>query len=137
MILRPPRSTRTDTLFPYTTLFRSETTTAAPDVECDPSDADNIAVATDDATVTVEDAEPVILAASDSLIDEDDLEPNGSDQTGKPTGDRVDGGPIEGEFSNDHPDNLLTTFAFTGATPASGRSTEPLHSTPSRKSMTR
>src|SRR3546814_6633267 len=27
MILRPPRSTRTDTLFPYTTLFRSETYT--------------------------------------------------------------------------------------------------------------
>src|SRR3546814_7002890 len=25
MIQRPPRSTRTDTLFPYTTLFRSET----------------------------------------------------------------------------------------------------------------
>src|SRR3546814_14742218 len=24
MILRPPRATRTDTLFPYTTLFRSE-----------------------------------------------------------------------------------------------------------------
>src|SRR3546814_7096720 len=24
MILRPPRSTRTDTLFPYTTLFRSQ-----------------------------------------------------------------------------------------------------------------
>src|SRR3546814_19932269 len=28
MIRRPPRSTRTDTLFPYTTLFRS----AAPDI---------------------------------------------------------------------------------------------------------
>src|SRR3546814_10755753 len=27
MIRRPPRSTRTDTLFPYTTLFRSETGT--------------------------------------------------------------------------------------------------------------
>src|SRR3546814_13133690 len=27
MILRPPRSTRTDTLFPYTTLFRSATKT--------------------------------------------------------------------------------------------------------------
>src|SRR3546814_5394818 len=27
MIRRPPRSTRTDTLFPYTTLFRSETVT--------------------------------------------------------------------------------------------------------------
>src|SRR3546814_4848396 len=26
MILRPPRSTRTDTLFPYTTLFRSMVT---------------------------------------------------------------------------------------------------------------
>src|SRR3546814_19486792 len=30
MIRRPPRSTRTHTLFPYTTLFRSE---LAPDVE--------------------------------------------------------------------------------------------------------
>src|SRR3546814_19357547 len=29
MILRPPRSTRTDTLFPYTTLFRSVKKTAA------------------------------------------------------------------------------------------------------------
>src|SRR3546814_10223169 len=30
MIRRPPRSTRTDTLFPYTTLFRSPTAAAAP-----------------------------------------------------------------------------------------------------------
>src|SRR3546814_6049392 len=29
MIRRPPRSTRTDTLFPYTTLFRSSGATAA------------------------------------------------------------------------------------------------------------
>src|SRR3546814_14230227 len=29
MILRPPRSTRTDTLFPYTTLFRSARAVAA------------------------------------------------------------------------------------------------------------
>src|SRR3546814_18046628 len=28
MIRRPPRSTRTDTLFPYTTLFRSRTTSS-------------------------------------------------------------------------------------------------------------
>src|SRR3546814_12613566 len=28
MIRRPPRSTRTDTLFPYTTLFRSDTLVA-------------------------------------------------------------------------------------------------------------
>src|SRR3546814_17316107 len=30
MIRRPPRSTRTDTLFPYTTLFRSDDLAAAP-----------------------------------------------------------------------------------------------------------
>src|SRR3546814_139075 len=30
MIRRPPRSTRTDTLFPYTTLFRSLTSSAIP-----------------------------------------------------------------------------------------------------------
>src|SRR3546814_10996847 len=31
MIRRPPRSTRTDTLFPYTTLFRSMIRSGAPD----------------------------------------------------------------------------------------------------------
>src|SRR3546814_13871881 len=31
MIRRPPRSTRTDTLFPYTTLFRSESNAGAYD----------------------------------------------------------------------------------------------------------
>src|SRR3546814_20705669 len=31
MIRRPPRSTRTDTLFPYTTLFRSEAFASASD----------------------------------------------------------------------------------------------------------
>src|SRR3546814_17342813 len=30
MILRPPRSTRTDTLFPYTTLFRSPAQSVRP-----------------------------------------------------------------------------------------------------------
>src|SRR3546814_18771728 len=34
MIRRPPRSTRTDTLFPYTTLFRSPDPVANP---CDPT----------------------------------------------------------------------------------------------------
>src|SRR3546814_13390038 len=34
MIRRPPRSTRTDTLFPYTTLFRSQA-----DAQCAPGDA--------------------------------------------------------------------------------------------------
>src|SRR3546814_13216500 len=35
MIRRPPRSTRTDTLFPYTTLFRSDVTIEA-DIDEDP-----------------------------------------------------------------------------------------------------
>src|SRR3546814_16932926 len=33
MIRRPPRSTRTDTLFPYTTLFRSRTAVILTDVD--------------------------------------------------------------------------------------------------------
>src|SRR3546814_16714259 len=36
MIRRPPRSTRTDTLFPYTTLFRSAQRRAVGDVEITP-----------------------------------------------------------------------------------------------------
>src|SRR3546814_8897699 len=35
MIRRPPRSTRTDTLFPYTTLFRSERNCGADGHYCD------------------------------------------------------------------------------------------------------
>src|SRR3546814_21142223 len=34
MIRRPPRSTRTDTLFPYTTLFRSGSKSAAKCRDC-------------------------------------------------------------------------------------------------------
>src|SRR3546814_11290298 len=34
MIRRPPRSTRTDTLFPYTTLFRSSPCLIVPTTEC-------------------------------------------------------------------------------------------------------
>src|SRR3546814_7886065 len=35
MIRRPPRSTRTDTLFPYTTLFRSRLAGGLPCIETD------------------------------------------------------------------------------------------------------
>src|SRR3546814_7099650 len=45
MILRPPRSTRTDTLFPYTTLFRSHADAGVADLESDRRDpADDAAV---------------------------------------------------------------------------------------------
>src|SRR3546814_1570027 len=39
MIRRPPRSTRTDTLFPYTTLFRSGTDAAVSESTADPARA--------------------------------------------------------------------------------------------------
>src|SRR3546814_16168143 len=38
MIRRPPRSTRTDTLFPYTTLFRSDETIALANADRDVGD---------------------------------------------------------------------------------------------------
>src|SRR3546814_3691367 len=42
MIRRPPRSTRTDTLFPYTTLFRSHAASSAADLRIEHvSDAAN------------------------------------------------------------------------------------------------
>src|SRR3546814_7794180 len=58
MIRRPPRSTRTDTLFPYTTLFRSATaseaaTAKAGDDTIDGGGGDNILVG--DAATTHED----------------------------------------------------------------------------------
>src|SRR3546814_3312505 len=37
MIRRPPRSTRTDTLFPYTTLFRSKAKTISAQKKADPA----------------------------------------------------------------------------------------------------
>src|SRR3546814_7579980 len=40
MIRRPPRSTRTDTLFPYTTLFRSAGRVVRGAVLADPGDGD-------------------------------------------------------------------------------------------------
>src|SRR3546814_6507961 len=39
MIRRPPRSTRTDTLFPYTTLFRSSFNIRGEPIVCTPEDA--------------------------------------------------------------------------------------------------
>src|SRR3546814_127380 len=53
MIRRPPRSTRTDTLFPYTTLFRSH---GAPAVSCsDPRRTDWLHIATEERTSRRED----------------------------------------------------------------------------------
>src|SRR3546814_19919770 len=49
MIRRPPRSTRTDTLFPYSTLFRSDPAAATDRIrDFDNTGGDNIAIAVDD-----------------------------------------------------------------------------------------
>src|SRR3546814_3827226 len=45
MIRRPPRSTRTDTLFPYTTLFRSPNKQGSHSVHGSPLGGDEIAAA--------------------------------------------------------------------------------------------
>src|SRR3546814_17137122 len=47
MLRRPPRSTRTDTLFPYTTLFRSDLRCARAQVIAAVADALQVAVADD------------------------------------------------------------------------------------------
>src|SRR3546814_1918117 len=49
MIRRPPRSTRTDTLFPYTTLFRSGLPVTALRTWADEIGAEALAVMTDPA----------------------------------------------------------------------------------------
>src|SRR3546814_12638068 len=45
MIRRPPRSTRTDTLFPYTTLFRSSVAPARRPAEHEPDEVERIGAA--------------------------------------------------------------------------------------------
>src|SRR3546814_7952693 len=124
MIRRPPRSTRTDTLVPYTTLFRSpaqfkaeakavETTTV--DGECDTPD--NQAKVEDKADATVQDTLPLVLAATDSMVDEDDLSPDGSDQTPEDAGDRVDEGSITVDFfrSEEHTSELQSLMRISYA----------------------
>src|SRR3546814_10358636 len=69
MIRRPPRSTRTDTLFPYTTLFRSpdekRSETGSEDVEEDDEDDEE-----DD--VDDQDQDGSELDESEDYEDEDD-----------------------------------------------------------------
>src|SRR3546814_4273381 len=45
MIRRPPRSTRTDTLFPYTTLFRSAACPSGAQINGDDGDSDGRSIA--------------------------------------------------------------------------------------------
>src|SRR3546814_5795171 len=59
MIRRPPRSTRTYTLFPYTTLFRSELETSQKDPLLD---ADGNPVVDDDGRFVADPASPQRIA---------------------------------------------------------------------------
>src|SRR3546814_16715126 len=52
MLRRPPRSTRTDTLFPYTTLFRSGVTTLLPQIIADELGADWRTIAVETAPIS-------------------------------------------------------------------------------------
>src|SRR3546814_12640375 len=59
---RPPRSTRTDTLFPYTTLFRSKVPAVSGSGAQTPSGLD------DDSVRVLDQAEPVAQKAGDSYV---------------------------------------------------------------------
>src|SRR3546814_1908063 len=59
MIRRPPRSTRTDTLFPYTTLFRSWASFSEP---LSPSTSRSIGVTVISASSPLLTARPILVA---------------------------------------------------------------------------
>src|SRR3546814_185235 len=100
MIRRPPRSTRTDTLFPYTTLFRSNGNKAFPEVAegrlgiypigVTTSVPDNLGAGTNESEIyfgdfaqfQIGDTEQIAIAASDVAAYDD-------------------GGTIRAAFSND------------------------------------
>src|SRR3546814_18034789 len=64
MIRRPPRSTRTDTLFPYTTLFRSETSMNRAAEQAVPAAADIFADTV--RAMTVKDALDIVRGGDDA-----------------------------------------------------------------------
>src|SRR3546814_10609279 len=86
MILRPPRSTRTDTLFPYTTLFRSAYAHAlaenvAPLVAELMADHDAFVAP---ATTTAKNIEPRVAALLDVMQISDILSVEGADSFTRP-----------------------------------------------------
>src|SRR3546814_2933118 len=64
MIRRPPRSTRTDTLFPYTTLFRSLLSNFRPRGSCAPDRACRTAAASKSRRRALDRAKAEALTAS-------------------------------------------------------------------------
>src|SRR3546814_15154273 len=69
MIRRPPRSTRTDTLFPYTTLFRSPSATRRsalprPKSACSPTRVDRGLARSHEATKKSRYSNPFVLSLS-------------------------------------------------------------------------
>src|SRR3546814_9454725 len=67
MIRRPPRSTRTDTLFPYTTLFRSRDTDVGLGIDSEIDRAAVAMLAADD----VAGALPAAFVGEQRVIDDD------------------------------------------------------------------
>src|SRR3546814_17455130 len=83
MIRRPPRSTRTDTLFPYTTLFRSpedvdKTFNDQTIGEVDPGDAFRLSFGM---AYSINERSSFTLGYKHDFIDETETEVNGVDLT--------------------------------------------------------
>src|SRR3546814_8757805 len=84
-IRRPPRSTRTDTLFPYTTLFRSRAAIAR--INCGGTEAVTTAPAPEPDTLAVDmSAAPSSRPRSEGLIGEASIRTSTSSAAGASTG---------------------------------------------------
>src|SRR3546814_849062 len=68
MIRRPPRSTRTDTLFPYPTLFRSDEA-ALTNLLADSSEADLVLIMAASATADREDVVPAAIRQAGGRVE--------------------------------------------------------------------
>src|SRR3546814_12184178 len=111
MIRRPPRSTRTDTLFPYTTLFRS--------VEM----ARNIARAAGIGVVAPGAADAVALFEDHELVDPALLQPDRGEQPGHAGADADDARVLK-PLHRASVAFIRLAWTRAGPAPGSGKSTE-------------
>src|SRR3546814_2249410 len=102
MIRRPPRSTRTDTLFPYTTLFRS-----LDHVGCAGDQNEKVGNA---AHWLVRIAHPVIDVNRSSCGNQPDEQPH-ADQDLEPEGDQAHAGPRSEEHTSELQSLMRISYA--------------------------
>src|SRR3546814_17698790 len=133
MIRRPPRSTRTDTLFPYTTLFRSQACAQQPRPTLHKHERDAVPVQTTPFRDIAELAEGVEHAASSQPCAVRDIQPAQDGETdllGRQIAEsrRVDGVPDAGHLAF-----LLSAARLPAQGGLCGSPLCPQHPTPNRE----